>query len=65
VDIDDKCLDRDYRVMSKNWLPRMASVATWLRTPQPRSGERGDRDADSRRARADLDAIRARFPDHA
>jgi len=36
----------------------------WLRTPQPRGGVTSD-DADIRRMTADLDAIRARFPEHA
>ena len=43
----------------------MSTVANWLRAPQPRSGEWGESDADARRARMDLDAVRARFPDHA
>ena len=51
--------------MSKKWIPRMASVTEWLRAPQPRSGEHGYGDADRRRAHHDLDAIRARFQDHA
>ena len=50
--------------MATNWIPRIArGCSEWLRTPQPRSGERTD-DADWRRGRVDLDAIRARFPDH-
>jgi hypothetical protein len=57
--------------MSKSWKPisRIANgCAKWLRAPQPRSGAGGwdlAGDADGRRARADLDAVRARFPDHA
>ncbi len=56
--------------MSKNWMPPLVRIAhgcaEWLRMPQPRSGGTGfDGDADSRRARTELDAIRARFPDHA
>ena len=53
--------------MSKNWNP-LDRVAGWLRTRQPRSGTdaiSSGGDADLRRARADLDAVRARFPDHA
>ena len=57
--------------MSNNWMPPLVRIAhgcaAWLRTPQPRSGSARDfdGDADSRRSRTDLDAIRARFPDHA
>ena len=55
--------------MSKNWMPPLARIAhgcaEWWRMPQPRSGTGFDGDADSRRARTELAAIRARFPDHA
>jgi hypothetical protein len=57
--------------MSKNWMPPLARIAhgcaDWLRTPQPRSGAGFGAfdDADGRRTRTELDAIRARFPDHA
>jgi len=57
--------------MSKNWMPPLAWIAhgcaAWLRTPQPRSGALlgAFDDADSRRTRTELDAIRARFPDYA
>jgi hypothetical protein len=53
--------------MSKNWKPltRIAQgCAEWLRAPQPRTGARFGDDADRRRARIDLDAVRARFAEH-
>jgi hypothetical protein len=54
--------------MPKNWMPPLARIAhgcaEWWGTPQPRSGTAFEGDADGRRARIELDAIRARFPDH-
>jgi hypothetical protein len=65
LDIDVQATCGENIVMSKKWIPRMASVTEWLRAPQPRSGEHGYGDADRRRTHHDLDAIRARFQDHA
>lgn len=52
-------------LMSKNRMPITRIALQWLRHPQPRSGVRLVDDADARRAAMDLDAVRARFPDHA
>jgi len=71
LDIEEQASCLEYWVMSKNWMPPLARIAhgcaAWLRTPQPRSGALlgAFDDADSRRTRTELDAIRARFPDHA
>ncbi len=55
--------------MTQHWTSRMShSARRWGRVfrTAPRAGSAGHLDdADARRARADLDAIRARFPDHA
>jgi hypothetical protein len=54
--------------MAQNWTSRMTRHAGTLgrvfRT-SPRLGGYADGDADARRMRIELDAIRARFPDHA
>jgi hypothetical protein len=50
--------------MSKNWIPRLAERLARLHSPV-RAGYDNERDADARRMRAELDAIRVRFPDHA
>ena len=48
--------------MRTNWLSRWSEK--YRRTYQPRNSA-GDNDADARRIRGELDAIRVRFPDHA
>jgi hypothetical protein len=54
--------------MAQNWTSRVAARASkWsgvFRTTT-RSGGVYENDADARRMRIELDAIRARFPDHA
>jgi hypothetical protein len=54
--------------MAQNWTSRIAIRASkWsagLRTAS-RPGGTYENDADARRVRIELDAIRARFPDHA
>jgi hypothetical protein len=54
--------------MAQNWTSRMNRRASELgrvfRTSS-RSGGIAENDADARRMRIELDAIRARFPDHA
>jgi hypothetical protein len=54
--------------MAQNWTSRIAVRATkWsgvFRTTT-RPGGTDENDADARRMRIELDAIRARFPDHA
>ncbi|WP_197040175.1 hypothetical protein [Mycobacterium sp. URHB0044] len=54
--------------MAQNWTSRATRKASkWGRVfrPNPRLGGYSENDADARRIRSDLDAIRARFPDHA
>jgi len=62
----DKPVARKHGPMKQWTIPaRIAhGCVRWLRTPQPRGGVTSD-DADIRRMTADLDAIRARFPEHA
>jgi hypothetical protein len=54
--------------MAQNWTSRMTREASRLgrvfRTSS-RPGGNVENDADARRMRIELDAIRARFPDHA
>jgi hypothetical protein len=54
--------------MAQNWTSRMANRASkWsgvFRTTT-RPGGTYENDADARRTRIELEAIRARFPDHA
>jgi hypothetical protein len=56
-----------YRVMAQNWTARLSRKASKLRVFRnaPRIGDFVAEDSDSRRIRIELDAIRARFPDHA
>ncbi|MDT5107100.1 MAG: hypothetical protein QOI25_4613 [Mycobacterium sp.] len=53
--------------MAQNWTSRMTRKASEFgrvfRIPPP--GGNVESDADARRMRIELDAIRARFPDHA
>lgn len=57
--------------MTKNWISKrtaqLGRVGALLaaRATQAPFGDPWDVDADHRRARHDLDAIRVRFPDHA
>ncbi|ABK70532.1 hypothetical protein LI99_05185 [Mycolicibacterium smegmatis] len=48
--------------MRKNWLSRLSVKYRRAYQPHPRTSAR---DADARRVHSELDAIRARFPDHA
>ena len=54
--------------MAQNWTSRVTRKASRLggvfRIPA-RAGRPAENDADARRIRIELDAIRARFPDHA
>jgi hypothetical protein len=50
--------------MSTNWISRLAQSLARLHSPVL-DGLYSERDADARRMRAELDAIRVRFPDHA
>jgi hypothetical protein len=53
-----------YRGMSTNWISKLGGRLSRLHSPmRPRFN--GEDDADARRIRAELDAIRVRFPDHA
>jgi hypothetical protein len=68
--IDHKGIQSQYRVMAQHWTSRMTHSAHKLgrvfRTTPRAAGSAGHADdADARRMSADLDAIRARFPDHA
>jgi hypothetical protein len=54
--------------MAQHWTSRVARKTSDLARVfrnSPRIGDFVAEDADVRRARAELDAIRARFPDHA
>ncbi|WP_173007887.1 hypothetical protein [Mycolicibacterium sp. P1-18] len=54
--------------MAQHWTSRMTRKARELGRVyrnSPRIGDFVSEDSDSRRVRNDLDAIRARFPDHA
>ncbi|AFM16593.1 hypothetical protein Mycch_1803 [Mycolicibacterium chubuense NBB4] len=48
-----------------HWISRLAQRLADLYYLPPMGGMIDDRDADARRMRADLDAIRMHFPDHA
>ncbi len=50
--------------MRKNWMSRVAGKYRRTGTYRP-AGSRNTESADARRIRTELDAIRARFPDHA
>lgn len=50
--------------MRKNWLSQLASKYQRSGRSNRLAGGHGD-DTDARRVRTELDAIRARFPDHA
>ena len=52
--------------MSTNWISRLArALAAVFSWSVPAYPEDLDRDADARRVRRELDAIRIHFPDHA
>ncbi|HET6735758.1 hypothetical protein [Mycobacterium sp.] len=51
--------------MTTNWISRLAQELAGLFSSPDWDGLYVDGDADSRRMRSDLDAIRVRFPDHA
>ena len=61
----------EHWLMAQHWTSRMTRKARELSRVYRNSPRIGDfvsedgRDGDSRRIRNDLDAIRARFPDHA
>jgi hypothetical protein len=55
----------DYRKMNTNWLSRLAQSWQGAFTGLRPTDLYFDTDADGRRMRSDLDAIRSRFPDHA
>ena len=62
-----RAIESQYRFMAQNWTSRMTRKASKLRVfrNSPRIGDFVAEDSDSRRIRIELDAIRARFPDHA
>ena len=60
-----KCFDSQYEVMELHWTSKVARKAAGIFRTCPRGGYYGEHDADARRMRVELDAIRARFPDHA
>jgi hypothetical protein len=62
-----RVIKSQYRLMAQNWTSRMTRKASKLRVfrNSPRIGDFVAEDSDSRRIRIELDAIRARFPDHA
>ena len=52
--------------MTTNWISRLAQApAALFGWSAPAYPEDLDRDADARRVRSELDAIRIHFPDHA
>jgi hypothetical protein len=51
--------------MTTNWISRLAQGLAGLLSSPDWDGLYIDGDADSRRIRSDMDAIRVRFPDHA
>lgn len=58
----------EHWLMAQHWTSRMTRKARELSRVyrnSPRIGDFVAEDSDSRRIRNDLDAIRARFPDHA
>jgi hypothetical protein len=61
-------IGNQYGDMAQNWTSRITRKASGLggvfRT-RPRLDGNSENDADARRLRIELDAIRARFPDHA
>lgn len=59
-----KPVDSHYLPMSTNWISRLAQLLARLYSPVL-DGYYAEDDADARRIRTELDAIRVRFPDHA
>lgn len=53
-----------YWAMRTNWISRLARTLARLHSPVL-DGYYREHDADVRRMRTELDAIRVRFPDHA
>jgi hypothetical protein len=51
--------------MAQNWTLTVARKAAGIFRALPRGSYVGEHDADARRIRVELDAIRTRFPDHA
>jgi hypothetical protein len=51
--------------MSTNWISRLGQKLATLFSSPDWDGFYTDGDADARRMRSELDAIRVRFPDHA
>jgi hypothetical protein len=62
--LNGKPLGDDHRFMRKNWISRVAGKYRRAGSYE-RAGSRTVENADARRIRTELDAIRARFPDHA
>ena len=63
--LNGKPLNRQDRRMSMNWLSRVARSWSAFFGDVSTQDLACDWDADARRARIDLDAVRVRFPDHA
>jgi hypothetical protein len=65
--LNTRVIKSQYRLMAQNWTSRMTRKASKLRVfrNSPRIGDFVAEDSDSRRIRIELEAIRARFPDHA
>jgi hypothetical protein len=51
--------------MASNWLPKLGDLLAEQFTFRPSGSTSDELDADLRRMRTELDAIRIRFPDHA
>jgi hypothetical protein len=63
-----KPVGAEYRNMSTEWISRLARACVALYKASAIEiypAEPADRDADRRRIRSELEAIRVRFPDHA
>jgi hypothetical protein len=56
---------RDHCRMASNWISKLGSGLSDLLSYRPGDVPGGELDGDVRRVRQELDAIRARFPDHA
>jgi len=66
--LNTRAIKSQYRGMAQNWTSRMTRKASKFGrvfSVPSRPGGNVENDADARRMRIELDAIRARFPDHA
>jgi hypothetical protein len=57
-------LPSNNRIMASNWISKLGTGLADLFSFRPGLAPGGELDADLRRVRQELDAIRIRFPDH-